>query len=221
MTEPSGPLPLRDDRQRTADRLLMLLKTRGALSTRALAEALEISVPAVRQHLRSLGGLVESRTEKQGVGRPARQWRLTEEAQARFPDTHAEMTVRLIGLIEERLGPAALDQVVEASYQQDLARYRQALAGSASVDQRVRRLARLRSDEGYMAEVRRDGADWLLLEHHCPICAAARTCQGFCRNELALFRSVLGEDVTVARSEYLLEGGERCAYRITPQDPPL
>ena len=78
----------------------------------------------------------------------------------------------------------------------------------------MRRLADLRREEGYMAEARRDGRSWVLVEHHCPICAAATACQGFCRNELALFRSVLGPDVTVERTEYLLEGGDRCAYRI-------
>jgi predicted ArsR family transcriptional regulator len=55
----------------------------------------------------------------------------------------------------------------------------------------------------------------MLVEHHCPICAAAQACQGFCRNELELFRRVLGPGVTVDRTEYLLGGDQRCAYRIT------
>ncbi len=46
-------------------------------------------------------------------------------------------------------------------------------------------LAAARSLEGYMAEVepRVDGSV-LLLENHCPICAAAQACQQFCRSEL-------------------------------------
>ena len=75
----------------------------------------------------------------------------------------------------------------------------------------------LRSDEGYMAELERiPGDGWLLAENHCPICAAARSCQGFCRHELNLFRELLGPGVAVERVEYLLSGGRRCAYRITP-----
>ena len=199
---------------RTADRLLMLLKTRGTLTTRGLAETLGISVPAVRQHLKSLEPLVCCETVNQGVGRPAQAWRLSESGQKRFPDTHAELTVRLIGFIQEGLGQGALETVLERAYQRNLATYSARLASARTLGGKVRRLAALRSDEGYMAEAHRSNGGWTLVEHHCPICAAARTCQGFCRNELELFRSVLGDGVRVERTQYLLDGGERCAYFI-------
>ena len=83
---------------------------------------------------------------------------------------------------------------------------------------RVRRLAELRSAEGYLAEAVTDGQDMLLLEHHCPICDAASTCQGLCRAELDLFRETLGDDVTVERTQHVLSGDLRCAYRISPRD---
>lgn len=203
-----------DHTNRTGDRMLTLLKTRGGMSTRALAEALGISVPAVRQHLKARAAEVTCERLRQGVGRPAQIWRLSARGQARFPDTHAELTVRLIGFIEEGLGPEAMDTVLAASYRDQETRYRARLASARNLGERVRRLADLRREEGYMAEARRDGRSWVLVEHHCPICAAATACQGFCRNELALFRSVLGPDITVERTEYLLEGGDRCAYRI-------
>ena len=66
-----------------------------------------------------------------------------------------------------------------------------------------------------MAELEKTADGWLLLENHCPICAAATACQGFCSNELALFRKVLGSEAQVERVEYLLEGGRRCAYSVT------
>ena len=47
-----------------------------------------------------------------------------------------------------------------------------------------------------------------------PICAVAKTCQGFCRSELAVFRELLGADARVERVEYLLKDGRRCVYRI-------
>ena len=205
-----------DDTARTADRLLLLLKTRGGMTTRALAEALGISVPAVRQHLKARAADVTCERVRQGVGRPAQVWRLSTRGQARFPDTHAELTVRLIGFIEDGLGPQAMDVVLAASYRDQEARYRARLSSARNLGERVRRLADIRREEGYMAEARRSGRTWMLVEHHCPICAAAKACQGFCRNELALFRAVLGPDVAVERTEYLLEGGDRCAYRIEP-----
>ena len=56
---------------------------------------------------------------------------------------------------------------------------------------------------------------YLLVENHCPICAAASACTGFCRSEQAIFEYVLGRDVRVERIEHLLAGARRCAYRIT------
>jgi predicted ArsR family transcriptional regulator len=79
----------------------------------------------------------------------------------------------------------------------------------------VARLAKIRAREGYMAEWRRDGDGFLLVENHCPICAAATACQGFCRSELEIFRDALGGDAEVERVEHLLAGARRCAYRIT------
>jgi predicted ArsR family transcriptional regulator len=66
-----------------------------------------------------------------------------------------------------------------------------------------------------MAEwTRLDDGSFLLAENHCPICAAARACQGFCRSELELFKAVLGKRVTVERQDHILAGARRCAYRI-------
>ena len=47
-------------------------------------------------------------------------------------------------------------------------------------------------------------------------CAAARTCRGFCRSELEMFRRLLAP-AGVEREQYLLEGDHRCLYRIRPQ----
>ena len=198
------------------DRVLLRIKTADALSTQALARREGLTVPGVRAHLTKLrdAGLIEDRMVASGVGRPAQHWSLTRAGHDRFPDGHADMTVELIASVKVTLGEAALDAVIDARYRQTLEHYQERLAGFTSLDARLRRLAELRSEEGYMAvvEVRED--DWLLTEHHCPICAAATACQGFCRNELELFEALL--DVPVERTEYLLDGGARCAYRIAP-----
>jgi predicted ArsR family transcriptional regulator len=66
-----------------------------------------------------------------------------------------------------------------------------------------------------MAEWRTDDdGSLLLVENHCPICAAAATCQGFCRSELEVFQDVLGPSVAIERIEHILAGARRCAYRI-------
>jgi predicted ArsR family transcriptional regulator len=203
-----------------ADQILHAIKTRGPLSTSELATLLGVSGEAARQQMARLeaDGLVSGRREGGAVGRPRRRWSLTEKAQGRFPDSHPELTVQLIRSIERSLGSAALDRVIGAREQEQRRAYRQAVAGARSLRQRVERLAAARSAEGYMAAVSPEpgGRGLLLVENHCPICAAARACQGFCRSELQVFTDVLGPEVEVERVEHVLAGGRRCAYRITP-----
>jgi len=203
-----------------ADRILHTLKTRGPLSTGELATILGVSGEAARQQMARLedDGLVAGEREGGAVGRPRQRWSLTDKAQGRFPDSHPELTVQLIRSIERSLGPAALDRVIEAREEEQRRAYRKALTGARSLRQRVERLAAARSAEGYMAAASEEpgGRGLLLVENHCPICAAARACQGFCRSELDVFRDVLGPDVEVERVEHILAGGRRCSYRITP-----
>jgi predicted ArsR family transcriptional regulator len=54
----------------------------------------------------------------------------------------------------------------------------------------------------------------LLIENHCPICAAARACTNLCAGELRVFQQVLGPGVTVERIDHILAGARRCAYRV-------
>jgi predicted ArsR family transcriptional regulator len=199
-----------------ADRILLALKTRGPLSTAELATVLGVSGEAARQQLVRLeaDGLIEGRRERRGVGRPGQRWWLTDRAQQRFPDSHPELTVQLIRNVERTLGEAALDRIIEARQEEQRQAYREAMRGTTTLEDRLKRLASIRAAEGYMASVRKEGDGWLLVENHCPICAAARACQGFCRSELALFREVLGPGVEVERTEHVLVGGRRCAYRV-------
>jgi len=219
---PSDPDAQPDARARARDRVMLQLKTRGAQTAAQLADRLDVTPMAIRQHLALLEreGLVEHATERRPVGRPARVWSLTERAAAHFPDTHADLTVELLASMREVFGEEGLERLIHARSLKQRAAYRERLPGhDAPLAERVRALAALRTDEGYMADARRqpDGS-FLLVENHCPICAAASLCQGFCRDELELFREVLGPDAVVERSEHLLADARRCAYRVSPRD---
>jgi predicted ArsR family transcriptional regulator len=124
------------------------------------------------------------------------------------------------------LGESGIDSVVvDARTRAQLAAYREVLPDpvASTIGERVEALAQLRTVEGYMAEAvplprgDDDGEDaYLLVEHHCPICSAAETCQNLCRGELELFQAALGDDVHVERSQHIMAGDQRCAYRVTP-----
>ena len=202
----------------TTERILYFIKTKGPVSTATLAKTLDMTGEAARQQVQKLvaAGLIEGRQEAQaGAGRPRQNWVLTEAGNARFPDTHAQLTIKLIGSVRQLFGEAGLDKLITQREEESRSAY--ALACSApDLPTRLQQLAAVRDEEGYMARVEADGKDWLLIEDHCPICAAARTCQGFCRSELQLFQEVVGPGATIVREQHLLTNAMRCIYRISP-----
>lgn len=204
-----------------ADRLLLLLKTRGPQTVADLGEALSITGEGARQQLIKLAadGLIEATTEVHGVGRPLQVWHLTTAGHARFPDAHAELTVQLLRTIRTELGEAALERLIVTREAETRANYTAVLEGAADLEERIARLAAARRREGYMAEWQAEGDGYLLIENHCPICAAATACQSLCRAELELFREVLGTEATVTRIEHILADARRCVYRIAPAAP--
>lgn len=205
--------------QRSTARILRLLKTRGSQNAEAIATHLKVTPVAVRQHLSALlqRGLVEHEDRKLSVGRPKRFWTLTKSGHDYFPENHAGLTLELITSIRAVFGEEGLDRVIRHRETRAKKQYRD-VVGEGSIRQRAKRLAAQRSAEGYMAQVQDlpDGS-LLLAERHCPICAAATTCQGFCRSELALFTHALGPDVSVTRTDHIVSGADRCAYILKPR----
>jgi len=198
--------------------VLDLVKRHGPISADALAARLGLTAMAVRQHLQGLvgEGLVAHRLESRGVGRPAKLWQTTDAAGARFTDSHSALAVDLLGQMKKAFGEQGLDRILHLRTAEQERTYRAKTDAASTLKAKLHALAKIRSSEGYMAEVKREpktGA-YLFLENHCPVCAAARVCQGLCREELSLFRRVLGDGVTVVRTDHILTGAGRCAYRI-------
>jgi len=198
------------------NRFLMLLKTRGPLTASAIAQELGMTKEGARLQLLKYTdeGLIQVENESGGVGRPKQFFSLTASGNAKFPDTHAELTVKLIGMIRSTLGDNALQSVMDASEQQGRDRYMAEIDPIDDLEGRIAKLTEIRSREGYMAEYSKDDNGYLFIENHCPICAAAASCQGFCSGELNVFRFVLGEEVNINRLDHIISGDRRCSYRI-------
>jgi len=200
-----------------ADRILLQLKTKGPAETLTLAQGLEISRQAMLQHLDRLSGegLVIHANERRGVGRPRKVWSLSPAGHRRFPDTHAQLTVEMLDLLRDEFGEPGIERLIARREAATTKGYVAAMARVDSLEAKITRLVELRTAEGYMACASPDpGGGFLLVENHCPICAAATACQGFCRAELQSFRTALGPNVAVERTDHILAGARRCAYRI-------
>ena len=206
----------------TQEQLVKRLKSRGPQSIKILAGQLGLTTMGVRQHLAQLqekGYVKHAQLSHQTRGRPVTLWKLTTQGHALFTDGHARIAVELITAAAQTFGEAGLNKLVEVNENSLLTQYQNELPDpKLSLSDTLEALCAKRSREGFMAELRLTPSGWLLIENHCPIFAAARSCSALCVAELSLFKKLLEGHAIVERSDHLLEGARRCAYRIQPID---
>lgn len=202
--------------EKTRDRIISLLKREGPQDVGVLAARLGVSAMAVRQHLYELSdqGIVTASEQRGAIGRPTKIWALGEAANELFPDGHSDFTYDLIVSIKETFGEEGMASLLRNRSEKQIVSYTKQM-GDGPLETRLRRLARVRSAEGYMAEVSKsEDGTLLMVENHCPVCQAAKACSGLCAEELYVFQACLGEGVKVERIDHILAGARRCAYRI-------
>jgi predicted ArsR family transcriptional regulator len=203
-------------KQKNADRILMCIKMKGEATQSLIASELGITKEGARQHLLKLSdeGLITTVNKSEGVGRPTTYFTLTDKGLARFPDAHAQVMIDMLRSVKNLLGDNALELLISDREKQTYARYENELAQCKDIQQKLECLTQLRSREGYMAEWKAEEDAYYLIENHCPICAAATECQGFCRAELRNFRQLLGAGYEVVRTQHIITDGTKCVYRI-------
>src|ERR671927_1562165 len=155
--------------RKTRRRIVKLLKTDGPLGSAQLAERLGLTSMAVRLHLYDLQGegLVTAEDRPVPVGRPAKFWRLTREADRHFPEAYAELSVALIDAMQETFGAEGLNRVLVSRCARQRQDYAKRIRAGDPLKKRLAELARVRTEEGYMAEVRAgEGGSFLLVENH-------------------------------------------------------
>jgi predicted ArsR family transcriptional regulator len=208
-----GPSSLRRD-------LLLRLRLDGPSSPDQLAMRLGASRTGVLQQLRALESaqLVSRQTVRHGVGRPRHLYDVTPDAQDLFPTNYDALASGLMAAIEAVGGDDLIDQVFDARRRQLGARVRERMAArvapDASLMDRVRELAVIQADQGYLAEAILDPDGTIRLrEHNCAIFHVAQGSPAACRAELELFTDVLGADVV--RDQHIASGDRCCSYRIS------
>ena len=203
----------------TRRELLVTLRKRGEARAEELAEELDVTVSAVRQHLQGLAAadLVAHREERAGPGRPRHVYRLAPAAEALFPRSYGELTVELLDYIGDE-DPDLIARAFERRRRARVERTQERLAG-LDFDARVAEVTRVLDEDGYLAEAERiedgDGgtSGWRILEHNCAILAVAQRYGHACGAEIAFLREVL-PDADVTRISHILTGASACAYEV-------
>ena len=216
MPSPGSPSALRRE-------VLVRLRRDGAATPDQLASAIGASRTGVLQQLRALEatGFVSRQTVRHGVGRPRHLYDITDEAQELFPTNYGGLAAGLLSAISAVGGEALVEQVFIARRQQIGDRVRREIddrvGTAAPLSERVRALAVIQDEQGYLADaiLGQDGTI-RLREHNCAILDVARGQTAACAAELELFREVLGAEVV--RETHIASGDRCCTYRIVQPD---
>ncbi len=206
----------------TEDRILMFIKMKGSVTIQTTATELSITKEGARLHLKNLlaKDLILEESISQGKGRPSKEFLLSEKGLAKFPNTHADLTVNIIQSIRSVLGESALEAVINERENKAFLSYSNSLAHCTTLEDRLYQFASLRTSEGYMAEIIKiNSNEFYFIENHCPICAAATECQQFCRGEFSNLQKLFGEWVSITRTQHIIEGANRCSYQFKVLKP--
>jgi DeoR family suf operon transcriptional repressor len=205
-------LPLGHKGQRGA--VLVQLKRGQRLTAKELASRLGVSLNAVRHHLKELEaeGLASYEREHRGIGAPVFLYSLSPAGEALFPRRYEETLTALLDRIVEREGRPAAVALLEGHVAELARRLHAELDGSRPED-RLQIVARVRSEQGYMAEAASAaGSAGVLTEHNCALQAIAERFPEICAAEARLLAEVLRADVD--RREHILGGCPSCEYHV-------
>ena len=198
--------------------IMRLLKLKGPMMADKLSEYVEISTVGVRGHLTSLehDGLVSFQAERRGVGRPRYVYSLTEQGDELFPRTYPQVANALLDALRSLEGEEAVDRIFDKRTEWLADQYSSRMMDK-DLAGRVKELAAIRSEEGYMADWERVSEDeFILREQNCAILQIAKKTPQACSFELQLFRRVLdGADVN--RDDHMMAGDRMCSYFIRRQ----
>ena len=180
-------------------KLLYYLKIMQQVGLEELANVMKISRMAVHKHLAALQkrGLVEGVEIRGHVGRPRMVYQLTTRSKTVFPRSYSAIASYALDFIERNMGKEAVQKVLHERQNELFDQYYKRLK-DLDFDERVRQLAKIRDEEGYMAESKKEsksGGKYVLFEYNCPIIHIAEKHWEACLAETELFEKLLDADI--------------------------
>jgi predicted ArsR family transcriptional regulator len=203
----------------TREKIIMLLKKRGPMPIDDLSRELNITSMGIRQHLLSLErrGLIDYVTKKQGIGRPAFLYKLTERADDLFPKTYHKFIINMFKDIEKNESRDKIDEIFKWRKNRLLKDTKEALSDMKSLQEKVYGLKDILESEGYLADLDETDNHYSLKQFNCPIYKVASEFKDACRYELQIYKELLGKDVK--RQQCMAEGNPSCTYSIPKNSP--
>lgn len=217
MSSTTSNAPLIDLLGETRAQIVGLLHD-GDATVADLASATQLSAVAIRRQLRELVAdqlVIGHAMPASGRGRPAMRYSLTARGERLFPDRSSDLADDVLTFLYDERGKAEMIAFLRWRLKRQQAHYAGALDGITGLDDRVERLAELLSQDGFLAEADSAADGFALTQTHCAIKEAAAAHPQLCAFEAALFREVLGAQVT--RRQTIASGAPACVCHVQPR----
>jgi predicted ArsR family transcriptional regulator len=124
-------------------------------------------------------------------------YQLTSQSKTVFPKSYGAIATHALDFIERNMGKEAVEKVLQERQSELFDQYYKRLK-DLDFDKQVKELARIRDEEGYIAESKKEsksGGKYVLLEYNCPIIHIAEKHWEACSTETALFEKLLGANI--------------------------
>ena len=181
-------------------KILWYLKVMQQAGLEELANTMKISRMGAHKHLADLQkrGLVEAFESRTGVGRPKMIYKLSSQSKTVFPKSYASIATFSIDFIEKNMGKDGVIRMLRERQNDLFSTYYERLK-NLNFGDRVKELAKIRDEEGYIAESKKNNSKGdsghVLLEYNCPIIHIAEKHWEACSAETELFEKLLYADV--------------------------
>ena len=121
---------------------------------------------------------------------------LTSQSKTIFPKSYSSIVTHAIDFIERNMGKEGVERVLRERQSELFDEYYKRLK-NLEFDKRVKELAKIRDEEGYIAESKKlkNYGKHVILEYNCPIIHIAEKHWEACSTETELFEKLLEADV--------------------------
>ena len=199
----------------TRSRVLKSLLLNQKRTVNELADAVDINPISVRHHVNKLEaeGLIQSKEERHGVGRPRLIYSLTNKGMEQFPQRYLQLTLRLL----EQLKTNLPDMVLGDFFREVAEGIAGDLTGQIDLKEldlkeRLELLKSVLASEGFMVTLEEDEGNFYIVEASCPYHHVGEDFPEICAVDKELIAHFAAS--SPVRIECILDGDKQCKYTI-------
>lgn len=142
-------------------------------------------------------------------------YQLTSQSKTVFPKSYGAIATHALDFIEKNMGKEGVEKVLRDRHNDLFDQYYIRLK-ELNFDKKVKELARIRDEEGYIAESKKDSkrgeGKYIILEYNCPIIHIAEKHWEACSTEAELFEKLLGANIETTHR--IAKGDSFCKFLI-------